>query len=1051
MTAPEMHAMTNCPDPEILAAYEDGRLRGTEREAVTAHIADCADCRDVVVLADEVAAAEGADDESVVRGRFAWRIAAFAAAAMVVVIAGALIRDRFSGPNIEDVLKASARLDYRPSVARLSGAFPYRQPKPTYRNAAADDTTLSELPAELVQLAADLEEQNAHGIEHLHARGVTALFLGQRDQAVKILSRAAAAAEASSLPAPQKAAILNDLAVAHFESSRYGEANDKKLVTALDIIQRAWALDRTPPIAWTRAIILTDLGSAEASSAWDEYLKLDPGSPWAQEAVRDRRPRREETSSFTADRRTELLAACRRSDFHAAAEIVRRFPMEARLIGENEQLFEWAEAVQSGRRDEEARTFASLRALSATLRATSGESLLADVTASIAHSPRSRVVAMADAIRLVHEGREASLARRDDLAHRRLKAAQERLRDLETPLKVIAGLALDSLALQSDTLKATTEIPDPCDPEKRYFAACGSFHWTAALFDARHGRTSSSVERFARAAESFERGCEQENAAAVLLARAEALDSMRAGEEAWDDRTKAARLLPRNIRGSEPVQKAFALAAIRSGYSHAAKALIAGAADSWRLEPSWVPVAWPHGRGFVDSRFPQYADSHGVRRSSSTAVAGELPRGSASRAPMDLRLVYTAALAPRENEFEDIVRQLRRDVGEDAARIILSDTIRDVYRRAARVQISNGAAAAALWHSDRARRVDMPYRALSPCLRQVHPGSAEAMGRRLAECIPIGVTVVHQDLDSDQLSTWVIRTRQIRLTKTPVSAVSLRNQVAYFRDAITTRDDPEFLRLDAQQLYDALLGAVRNQIAGPGLLVYSPPPELRAVPVAALHDGRHFLVETRPLAVTATASMVEPITTVGSAGDALIVLPPLGPSREPLRGARQEVRDVTVLYGERAELLSGAAATPEAFLASVAGSDVVHLASHGQTSQRPYQNAIEFGTRTIRAYDIFSLHLRRAPIVMLAACGTADDSGDWTDVSLSTAFRAAGASAVVGSLWAVDDDATARLSVTFHRELARGIAPHDALRTAQLQLIHENAPIAAWAAFQVNS
>ena len=97
------------------------------------------------------------------------------------------------------------------------------------------------------------------------------------------------------------------------------------------------------------------------------------------------------------------------------------------------------------------------------------------------------------------------------------------------------------------------------------------------------------------------------------------------------------------------------------------------------------------------------------------------------------------------------------------------------------------------------------------------------------------------------------------------------------------------------------------------------------------------------------------------------------------------------------------------------------------------------------------MQLDRAPVVMLAACRTADETGGPTNVSLTGAFLAAGASSVVGTLWNVRDDYTEELSVAFHRELARGATPQDALRSAQLQFIRRGKPVSAWAAFQVRS
>ena len=187
------------------------------------------------------------------------------------------------------------------------------------------------------------------------------------------------------------------------------------------------------------------------------------------------------------------------------------------------------------------------------------------------------------------------------------------------------------------------------------------------------------------------------------------------------------------------------------------------------------------------------------------------------------------------------------------------------------------------------------------------------------------------------------------------------------------------------------------------------------------------------------------------AASALAMLPIRAPGVSELAGARREVRAVGDVYGTHSAVMMDDAATPEAFLDRAATYDVLHLASHGYASDLPYQNAIEFGPRRIRAYDVTRLRLRRAPVVMLAACRTANDSGGPLNMSLAEAFLRAGASAVIGSLWNVEDSATASFSIAFHRELASGSTPEDALRAVQLKWIRASKPIRLWAAFQVSS
>lgn len=79
-----------------------------------------------------------------------------------------------------------------------------------------------------------------------------------------------------------------------------------------------------------------------------------------------------------------------------------------------------------------------------------------------------------------------------------------------------------------------------------------------------------------------------------------------------------------------------------------------------------------------------------------------------------------------------------------------------------------------------------------------------------------------------------------------------------------------------------------------------------------------------------------------------------------------------------------------------------------------------------------------ADLVVLSACQTALGSGAQADVppgddwvGLSRAFLLAGARQVLGTLWPVDDWATATFMKQFYGHLARGMTPERALSLTQ--------------------
>ncbi|HET9765371.1 MAG TPA: CHAT domain-containing protein, partial [Thermoanaerobaculia bacterium] len=101
------------------------------------------------------------------------------------------------------------------------------------------------------------------------------------------------------------------------------------------------------------------------------------------------------------------------------------------------------------------------------------------------------------------------------------------------------------------------------------------------------------------------------------------------------------------------------------------------------------------------------------------------------------------------------------------------------------------------------------------------------------------------------------------------------------------------------------------------------------------------------------------------------------------------------------------------------------------------------------------LRLRRARLVVLAACSSAGGYpvGPQGLSGLVRPLFAAGAPAVLGSLWNVPDTVTEELLVDFHRHFRAGEDAASSLRLAQLDLLEQKNPalrsVVAWAPFEV--
>ena len=167
------------------------------------------------------------------------------------------------------------------------------------------------------------------------------------------------------------------------------------------------------------------------------------------------------------------------------------------------------------------------------------------------------------------------------------------------------------------------------------------------------------------------------------------------------------------------------------------------------------------------------------------------------------------------------------------------------------------------------------------------------------------------------------------------------------------------------------------------------------------------------------------------------VVPPLFYAARELTTLRE------VTHGD-ALVVSDEAATRERFLSmDFTPYAILHLATHGYLNpKRPETSGFVLSTTNSKGQEIDGfvgleeVYGLRAPVmlVVLSACQTAlgkDVRGEGL-LGLTRGFMHAGASAVIASLWNVDDAATAELMKHFYSNmLERGMEPAEALRAAQ--------------------
>ncbi len=288
------------PDAEDLSRFIEGTLEEPERAAIVEHVADCDDCRIIVVDASEFFAKEHpvdlTDDQQIVAqsnmsGRW-W----MAAAAAVAIAAGGVWFVDARQDRLLPVKEASSKLPSRLVAARLND-FDYVAPKKTMRGGHEEsDPRLDQV----IVAANEVLQRSGDSPKMQHTKGVAGLLRAEaelagldandmsedakqeligahsdRDAAINMLQSAAKGT-------PDNATYWSDLAAALMAKGDFRQA--------VDACNQALKVDRRSTDAlFNRAKALelmaqTPAQQTDAINAYKAYLDVDPSSPWATEA-----------------------------------------------------------------------------------------------------------------------------------------------------------------------------------------------------------------------------------------------------------------------------------------------------------------------------------------------------------------------------------------------------------------------------------------------------------------------------------------------------------------------------------------------------------------------------------------------------------------------------------------------------------------------------------------------------------------------------------------------------------------------------------------------
>lgn len=285
----------------------------------------------------------------------------------------------------------------------------------------------------------------------------------------------------------------------------------------------------------------------------------------------------------------------------------------------------------------------------------------------------------------------------------------------------------------------------------------------------------------------------------------------------------------------------------------------------------------------------------------------------------------------------------------------------------------------------------------------------------------------------EQHYVFVARRDSSRFLPVSMPRSEIANTIDVFRSSLRRGNDhpnEQLWHASGRRLFKELVRPLldRGWIQSGNHLLIAPHRRLWGIPFQGLplrrtDEETRFLIEQNVVSYVPSATdLVEQRTRSPHPLRSVLAV---APKTEALPQTAQEVEAIQTVPFGREQALINEAAHADRVREGWTGVDVVHLAAHARTNTHfPLYSQLSLNRGAIELYEVLQDSVQ-AQLVVLSACETGQVVGSGgreptsaSLVSFPRAFLSAGAASVIGSLWRVEDAATATLMQDFYRELA---------------------------------
>lgn len=322
------------------------------------------------------------------------------------------------------------------------------------------------------------------------------------------------------------------------------------------------------------------------------------------------------------------------------------------------------------------------------------------------------------------------------------------------------------------------------------------------------------------------------------------------------------------------------------------------------------------------------------------------------------------------------------------------------------------------------------------------PTNAVPSAADIQHLLPQSTAVVEFVVGNDSISALLITRESVSGVPIRIASESLSSRIELLRGLITERS--ERWTQPARGIYELLVTPLEREgkLRDVRRLLLVPDGVLNYIPFVALPNGSRYLGDEYSIAYLPSAAALAADESETSRGLKLLAM---APSRTHLPNTAAEARSIGGLFVGTSQVVSGNGATETLFKQAAASYDYLHLATHASLNRNaPSLSALDLQPDSqndgrLELHEIAGMKLH-AQLVTLSACETALGKGYFSEtpagnefVGMTRAFLGAGSRRVLASLWAVNDESTRLLMVSFYRNLLRNGAA-DALSDAQREL-----------------